>query len=65
MITVDLRLTLTTAQRNAWVLVRPVIKAYLAKVFRIYRNATPEQKSILLAHNPVLAAVVDMLGGDV
>lgn len=65
MIGVDLRITLTTAQRNAWLLVRPILKAYLVKVFRLYRHATPEQQAVLRAHNPVLDAVLDMLGEDV
>lgn len=64
MIDIDLHLTLTTAQRNAWTTIRPVLRPYLVKIFRIYRAATPEQRAQLLAHNPVLAAVVDMLGGD-
>ena len=62
MTNIDLRITLTTAQRNAWLLIRPVVKTYLAKVFRIYRNANDGQKAELRAHNPVLDAVLDMLG---
>lgn len=61
---IDLRITLTTAQRNAWTTIRPILKAYLAKILRLYRRATPEQKAQLLAHNPLLAAIVDALGGD-
>lgn len=64
MIDIDLHLTLTTAQRNAWQTVRPVVRAYLVKIWRVYRCATPEQRVVLMAHNPVLDAVVDMLGGD-
>ena len=61
---IDLRITLTTAQRNAWQTIRPVVKAYLAKIWRIYRACPDERKAELLAHNPILAAVVDMLGAE-
>lgn len=62
MIDVDLRITLTAAQRNAWQTIKPILKAYLAKSFRLYLRANAEQRSLLRAHNPVLDAVVDMLG---
>jgi hypothetical protein len=62
MITVDLTINLTTTQRNAWNLIRPLLKAYLIKIFRIYRNAPEEKKAELRLHNPVLDAVLDMLG---
>jgi hypothetical protein len=61
---IDLRVTLTAAQRNAWSVIRPVVKAYLAKVWRVYRACPDERKGELLAHNPILAAVVDMLGDE-
>ena len=57
-----MRLTLTTAQRNAWTTIKPVLLPYLRKIFRLYRNATPEQQAALRAHNPILDAVCDMLG---
>jgi hypothetical protein len=63
-IDIDLRVTLTTQERQAWQIVRPILKAYLTKIFRLYRHATPAQKEELLAHNPILAAVVEMVGDD-
>ena len=62
MININLGITLTTAQRNAWNLIRPIIKTYLAKIFRVYREASDEKKAELRAHNPVPDAVLDMLG---
>jgi hypothetical protein len=62
MTSIDLGITLTTAQRNAWNLIRPILKTYLVKIFRIYRAASDEKKAELRAHNPVLDAVIDMLG---
>ena len=64
MIDIDLRLTLTAGQRTAWATIRPVIKPYLVKIFRLYRAATLDQRAALLAHNPILAAVVDMVGDE-
>lgn len=62
MIAINLKLTLTTAERNAWILIRPKLKAYLSKIFRIYRAASPEKRAELRDHNPVLDAVIDMFG---
>ena len=59
---IDLRINLTTAQRNAWTTIRPVVKTYLARIWRVYRACPDDRKAELLAHNPILAAVVDMLG---
>ncbi len=62
MINIDLRINLTSQQRNAWDTIRPILKAYLAKIFRVYRNAPDEKKAELRVHNPVLDAILDMLG---
>jgi hypothetical protein len=62
MIAIDMRVTLTTAQRNAWQTIRPVPKTHLAKIWRVYRACPDDRKAELLSHNPILAAVVDMLG---
>jgi hypothetical protein len=59
---VSLVVSLTTEQRDAWTIVRPLLRAYLRKCFRLYQAATPDQRTALLAHNPILAAVIDMLG---
>ena len=64
MISIDLRLSLTSAQRTAWATIGPILHGYLRKIFRVYRQATPEQRADLLAHNAVLAAIVDALDED-
>ena len=61
-IAVDLRITLTTAQRNAWDLVRPILKAYLARVWRYLKDLPPEKVAELRAKNVTLDRVFDLLG---
>lgn len=61
---VDARLRLTQGQRNQWDAIRPILASHLAELWPIYRQATPEQQALLREHNPVLAEVVAMLGGD-
>jgi hypothetical protein len=62
MISIDLTIgSLTTAQRNAIQTAAPLIKAYLRRVIRIYKRATPEQREIIKAHNPALANILEVL----
>lgn len=62
MIQIDLSISLTTAERNAWQTLKPKIKTHMSKVLRIYRRANPEQKAVIRAHCPVLDAVLDAIG---
>lgn len=59
---IDLRIDLTPTQLNAWAIIKPLLKAYLAKIFRIYRNAPDDKKDELRAHNPILNQILDALG---
>jgi hypothetical protein len=70
-ISVDLHLTLTTAQRNAWNTIRPVIKSALMvgpdgsrviKAYRRLREKDPDLAASIRQHTPWLDAVLDMIG---
>lgn len=62
MISVDLSITLTTAERNAWQTLRPKLKSHMAKILHIYRRATPAQRLILREHCNVLDNILDAIG---
>ena len=63
MIAIDLTIDdLTTTQKQALQIAAPIIKAYLAKVFAVYRRCNVAQREELLAHNSILKAIVEGLG---
>ena len=60
--TLDMTLDLTREQRDAWALIRPIIRPHIRKLYHVYRNATPEQQEALVAANKIFGAVMDWLG---
>ena len=57
MTTINLRIDgLTTAQKQAWQTIRPVLREYLPLVLRVYVRATPEQRAVIVAHSPAAVA---------
>lgn len=51
---------LTNTQKTAIGVAGPIIKAWLRKIIRIYKRATPEQRAWLIAHNSILAALAEV-----
>ena len=62
MIYIDLHISLTAQEQAAWVLIKPKLKAYAAKILTVYRLAPDAKKAELRAHNAVLDQLLDMLG---
>lgn len=57
---IDLSISqLTAAQRTAVQTAAPIIKTYLHRCIRIYRRMTPDQQTIFLAKNQVLANIIN------
>lgn len=66
MITMDLRISgLTTAQRNAWTTIRPVLREYIPRALRVWKRATPEQRAVIVAHSPAAVAWIFAMFDDV
>jgi hypothetical protein len=63
-IVIDLTPNLTAQERQAWQVIRPKLKTYLTKIWRVYRRANDAQRQLLLEHNPILAALVEMTGDE-
>ena len=60
--TIDMTLVLTKEQRDAWALIRPIIRPHIRKLYRVYQNATPEKQAELRLHSPIFDAVMTWLG---
>ena len=55
-------LTLTKEQRDAWALIRPIIRPHIRKLSRVYLDATPEKQAELRAANKIFDAAMDWVG---
>ena len=55
-------LDLTREQRDAWALIRPIIRPHVRKLYRLYRDAPPDKQEALKAANPIFGAIMDWLG---
>jgi hypothetical protein len=62
-VNVDLTITVTTAQRNAWEIVRPFLKTYLIRIMRVYWILPPEKQQEMRSHCQLLDQVMDMVVG--
>ena len=60
--TIDMTLNLTREQRDAWALIRPIIRPHIRKLYRVYWDATPEKQEALVAANKIFGAVMDWVG---
>lgn len=62
MIQIDLSISqLTATQRTALSTAAPILKIMLRRFLRVWRRMTPEQRSIFMSKNPVIANLVEAI----
>jgi hypothetical protein len=60
-VNVDLTITLTQEQSDAWAVIKPVLAAYLIKIMRVYRVMPADKQAELRAHNSLLDQVLRLV----
>lgn len=58
---IDLTINPTTAQTNAWNLIRPVLYTYLKRVMYVYNRCPDEYKAELRSHNTIMNQVLQLV----
>jgi len=57
-VNVDLTITLTPEQSNAWAIVKPMLEQYLTKIMKVYRILPGDKQGELRSHNTLLDQIL-------
>jgi hypothetical protein len=60
-VNVNLEVTLTTNQSNAWGLIRPLLKTYLSRIMSVYRRLPDDKRRELREHCTILDLSLTMM----